>query len=67
MQKFGRRRDFGLGSASKVTLAQARERAREIRSWVELGLDPVFERRKAAGIPTFRDASAKVYAAHRKT
>lgn len=67
VQKYGRRRDFGLASASKVSLALARERAREIRTWVEMGLDPVFERRKAGGIPTFREATAKVYAAHRKT
>lgn len=67
VQKNGNRRDFGLGSASKVTLAQARERAREIRAWMELGLDPLFERKKAAGIPTFKEAAAKVLAAHRKT
>lgn len=53
VQKAGNRRDFGLGSASKVSLAEARERAQEIRSQVEMGLDPIFERRKAKGIPTF--------------
>lgn len=62
VQKNGRRRDFGLGSAKKVTLAAARDRARELRCQVELGLDPLAERRKAAGIPTFREAAAKVYA-----
>ncbi|MEG8219512.1 integrase arm-type DNA-binding domain-containing protein [Sphingomonas sp. HH69] len=67
VQKNGNRRDFGLGSASKVTLAQARERAREIRTWMELGLDPLFERKKAQGIPTFREATAKVLAAHSKS
>lgn len=67
VQKQGTRRDFGLGSASKVSLAMARERAREIRTWVELGLDPLFERRKAQGVPTFREATAKVLAQHRKT
>lgn len=67
VQKHGTRRDFGLGSASKVSLKIARERAREIRTWVELGLDPLFERRKAQGIPTFREAAAKVLAQHRKT
>lgn len=67
VQKNGNRRDFGLGSASKVSLAIARERAREIRTWVELGLDPIFERRKAKGIPTFRQAAARVIAAHSKT
>lgn len=67
VQKHGNRRDFGLGSASKVSLAVARERAREVRTWVELGLDPLFERRKAQGIPTFREATARVLAQHRKT
>lgn len=67
VQKNGNRRDFGLGSASKVTLAQARDRAREIRTWMELGLDPLFERKKAQGIPTFKEATAKVLAAHRKS
>ncbi|MBL0923873.1 MAG: tyrosine-type recombinase/integrase [Sphingomonadaceae bacterium] len=66
VQRLGRRRDFGLGSANTVSLAVARERAREVRSWVALGLDPVFERRKARGIPTFREAAAKVLAAQKK-
>jgi integrase len=34
---------------------------------MEEGLDPVFERRKAAGIPTFKEATKKVVALHRKT
>jgi len=67
VQKNGTRRDFGLGSAAKVSLAKARERAREVRAQMEMGLDPLFERRKAQGIPTFREAAAKVLAAHRKT
>ena len=67
VQKNGNRRDFGLGGASKISLAVARERAREVRTWVELGLDPLFERRKAEGIPTFREAAAKVLAQHRAT
>lgn len=67
VQKNGNRRDFGLGSAAKVSLAKARERAREVRTWMEMGLDPLFERRKAQGIPTFREAAAKVLTVHRKT
>lgn len=50
VQKSGKRRDFGLGSAVKVSLAVARERAREVRSQMELGLDPLFERQKV-GVP----------------
>ncbi len=67
IEKNGHRRDFCPGRASKVSLATARERACEIRAWVELGLDPIFERCKAEGIPTFRQAAAKVIAAHSKT
>lgn len=66
VQKDGRRRDFGLGSVKKVPLADARKRAEQVRIQVEAGLDPVAERRKAAGIPTFREAAAIVYAEQRK-
>jgi integrase len=62
VQKDGRRRDIGLGSISKVPLKLARERAAIARSQVEAGIDPVAERRKAAGIPTFREAAALVHA-----
>lgn len=67
VQKNGNRRDFGLGSASKVSLSLARERAREIRTWMEMGLDPAFERHKALGIPTFKEAASRVIAAYRKS
>jgi hypothetical protein len=62
VQKDGRRRDIGLGSESKVPLKLARERAALVRSQIEVGIDPLAERRKAAGIPTFREAAALVYA-----
>jgi integrase len=39
------RRDFGLGSFPEVTLAEARERAREIRLQIRTGLDPFVERK----------------------
>ncbi len=58
VQKNGNRRDFALGSAPKVSLATAREREREIRAWVELGLAPIFERSKAQGIARFRQSVA---------
>ncbi|MDQ3077738.1 MAG: integrase arm-type DNA-binding domain-containing protein [Pseudomonadota bacterium] len=66
VQKEGKRRDIGLGAASKVTLSQARARAADARAQVEAGLDPVAQRRKAAGIPTFREAAAQVHAEHKK-
>ena len=66
VQKEGKRRDIGLGSASKVPLKLARERAIVVRSQVEAGIDPVAERRKAAGVPTFREAAALVHAEHKR-
>ena len=65
VQKDGRRRDIGLGSADKVSLSLARERAALVRSQMEAGLDPVAERRKAREIPTFREAAAIVHASHK--
>jgi len=62
IQKDGRRRDIGLGSASKVPLKLARERAAAVRSQVEAGIDPIAERQKAAGIPTFAEAAKMVFA-----
>lgn len=41
------RRDIGLGSFPSVTLAQAREKAREARDKIERGIDPVAERKAA--------------------
>lgn len=67
MQKDGRRRDIGLGSASKISLTVARERAATARTDVEMGIDPVAKRKKATGIPTFRQAAAQFIAEHQKT
>jgi len=66
VQKDGRRRDIGLGSELKVSLALARERAAKVRSQIEAGIDPVADRRRAAGIPTFREAAAFVHTEHVK-
>lgn len=65
LQKNGRRRDIGLGSAAKVSLSRARQLAVEVRSQVEAGIDPVMERRKALGIPTFSQAAECVFDANR--
>ena len=67
VQKNGKRRDIGLGSERKVCLALARERAAKACSQIEAGIDPVAERRKAAGIPTFREAAALVFAENRNS
>ena len=65
VQKDGRRRDIGIGSEKKVKLADARERAANIRRQVESGLDPIVERKKAAGIPTFKQMALSMLE-HRK-
>ncbi len=43
----GKRREIGLGGYPDVTLAQARDRAREVKELIRQGIDPV-EHRKAA-------------------
>ncbi len=65
VQKDGKRRDIGLGSERKVSLAKARVDAALVCSQMEAGLNPVAERKKAAGIPTFREAAALVHAEHK--
>lgn len=62
----GKRRDFGLGSLSIVTLTEAREKAREYRRLIAQGIDPVAERKKGkVVIPTFRVAAEQVHAEHK--
>jgi len=60
IQANGKRRDFGLGSASLVSLADARERAYEMRKQVRAGDDPVAlkeaSRKLSAAIPSFETA-----------
>jgi integrase len=40
-----KRREIGLGGFPSVTLAQARERAREVKDKIRIGVDPVEERK----------------------
>ena len=42
-----KRREIGLGGFPTVTLAQAREKARDVREKIEQGTDPVAERKAA--------------------
>lgn len=42
-----KRRDMGLGAFPDVTLAGARDKAREARNHIDRGVDPVLERQKA--------------------
>lgn len=58
MQLNGQRRDYGMGSAYDVPLADARTAAAELRRRVRDGFDPVAERQKARRIiPSFEAAT----------
>lgn len=65
-----RRRDIGLGGFPDVTLAGAREEAREVKRKIKEGIDPVSERKDARSRLmaqqvkeiTFEQAAAKVIA-----
>lgn len=67
----GKRRDMGLGGYPDVTLAGAREKAREKRELIDKGTDPIEDRRAkksalaaaVAGAMTFSDAAAAYIAA----
>lgn len=58
----GRRRDFGLGSVKLVSLAEAREKALQMRKVAREGGDPTLDRISAgADIPTFAEAARKMH------
>ena len=56
----GRRRELGLGSVALVSLAEAREKARANRKLAREGGDPLAEKRRARGVPSFAEAAARV-------
>jgi hypothetical protein len=71
----GKRRDMGLGGTEDYTLAEARERAREVRRMVLAGVDPIEKRRaervakavdKAKAL-TFKACAGAYIAAHQAT
>ena len=49
----GRRLEMGLGGTGSVTLAAAREKAREAREAMAAGRNPIDARKAQAAIPTF--------------
>ena len=55
-----RRRELGLGSLALVPLAEAREKASANRKLARQGGDPLAEKRRTQGIPTFAEATACV-------
>ncbi len=60
----GRRRDIGLGGAQLVSLADAREKAINLRRIARAGGDPIAEKKAKAGVPTFAEAARLVHAEH---
>ena len=56
----GRRRELGLGSLALVPLAEAREKALANRKLAREGGDPLAEKRRTQGIPTFAEAASLV-------
>lgn len=61
----GRRRDIGLGGASYVSLAEAREQAKRLRAVARAGGDPKAERDKDKRAPlSFQEAAEEVYRAY---
>ena len=56
----GRRRELGLGAAGLVSLAEARELALANRKLARSGSDPLAEKRRAEGVPTFAEAAERV-------
>ena len=64
VQVKGRRRDIGLGALSDVSLAQARDKARELRAVARTGGDPIAVRDKDENPPpTFEIAARQCHAA----
>ena len=58
----GQRKDIGLGSLDILTLAESRDVALDYRRQIARGVDPIAEKRKKEDpVPTFRDASKRVF------
>ena len=56
----GRRRELGLGAATLVPLAKAREQALANRMLARSGDDPLSEKRRVQSVPTFAEAAQRV-------
>ncbi len=75
LQIAGRRREMGLGSFPTVTLAEAREKARQYRASTAEGHDPITSRREKANavaaertaLQTFSDVALQYIARHEKS
>ncbi len=58
----GKRRDMGLGAYPEVALAQARQRARDVRETIWRGIDPVTERKARHSALLAEQAQAVTFA-----
>jgi len=56
----GKAREMGRGTPATVSLADAREKAVQARRMVAQGLDPIHERKRDSGIPTFAEMADQV-------
>jgi integrase len=56
----GKPKEMGLGSAASVPLADAREKAATARRKIAQGLNPIDERKRDGGIPTFGEMADDV-------
>lgn len=64
IQSGKKRRDVGLGSTAALSLAEARDRATELRKHALNGRDPIAERDRDRGpAPTFREATKHTHEA----
>ena len=57
----GRAKEMGLGSASTVPLATAREKAASARRIMARGLNPIDERKRTSDVPTFGEMADAVH------
>jgi integrase len=56
----GKAREMGLGTPAAIPLADAREKAANARRMIAQGLDPIHERKRAGGVPTFGEMADQV-------
>ena len=57
----GRRRELGLGGVGLVSLAEARAKAFTNRKLAREGGDPLIDKRRSDGMPTFAEATQRVW------
>ena len=56
----GMPKEMGLGSAATVSLADARDKAATARRKIAQGLNPIDERKRTSGVPTFGEMADEV-------